>query len=166
MKTLFLLRHAKSSWSNPTLEDKFRPLNKRGMRDAPLMGSRLMARDEALDHIITSPATRARRTAELFAETCDFQLDNIVEESDLYFTSTRSIEDLIIGQGEQIQSLMLVFHNPDITGFANSIDTANRIANVPSCGLIKLICDIESWRDWSVSNTRFDYFDYPKKVSD
>jgi phosphohistidine phosphatase len=165
MKTLFLLRHAKSSWSNPTLDDKFRPLNKRGMRDAPLMGSRLMDRDEALDHIITSPATRARRTAELFAEACDFPPDNIVEESDLYFTSTRSIEDLITRQDEQIQSLMLVFHNPDITCFANSIDTANRIANVPSCGLIKLICDIESWRDWSVLNTRFDYFDYPKKVS-
>ena len=166
MKTLFLLRHAKSSWDNPALEDRQRPLNKRGMRNAPLMGGRFMARDESLDLIITSPATRARCTAELFAEACDFPQDNIVEESDLYFTSTRAIEDLIVRQEQQIQSLMLVFHNPDITYFANSIDTANHIVNVPSCGLIKLSCDIESWRDWSVSNTRFDYFDYPKKVSD
>ena len=166
MKTLFLLRHAKSSWSNPTLEDKYRPLNKRGMRDALLMGSRLMARDEGPDNVITSPATRARRTAELFGEACGFPLEAIVEESDLYFTSTRSIEDLIVSQGDQVQSLMLVFHNPDITYFANSIDTANRIANVPTCGLIKLSSDIESWQDWSVSNTRFDYFDYPKKVTD
>ncbi len=130
------------------------------------MGGRLMDRDETIDHIITSPATRARCTAELFAEACGFPLENIVEESDLYFTSTRSIEDLIVSQEAQIQSLMLVFHNPDITYFTNSIDAANRIVNVPTCGLIKLICDIESWRDWSVSNTRFDYFDYPKKVSD
>ena len=165
MKTLFLLRHAKSSWNNPTLEDRHRPLNKRGMQDAPLMGSRLMARDETLDHVITSPATRARRTAELFAEACGFSVDNIAEESDLYFSSTRSIEDLIILQNGGIQSLMLVFHNPDITYFANSIDTANRIANVPTCGLIKLSCDIETWRDWSVSSTRFGYFDYPKKAS-
>ena len=165
MKTLFLLRHAKSSWNDPTLEDRHRPLNNRGTRDAPVMGSRFMARDESLDHIITSPAIRARCTAELFAEACGFPSENILEEADLYFTSTQSIEDLIVRQDEEIQSLMLVFHNPDITYFANSIDTANRIANVPTCGLIKLNCDIASWQDWSVSNTRFDYFDYPKKGS-
>lgn len=166
MKTLFLLRHAKSSWDNPTLEDKHRPLNKRGLQDAPLMGRRLMARKEAIDHIITSPATRARRTAELFAEACGFPVENIVEESDLYFTSTRSIEDLILRQDRKIQSLMLVFHNPGITQFANSIDSANQIVNVPTCGLIKLTCGIGSWQDWSVSNTRFEYFDYPKKIPD
>lgn len=163
MKTLFLLRHAKSSWDNPALEDRHRPLNNRGVRDAPIMGSRLMARDETLDLIITSPATRARCTAELFAEGCGFPQENIFEEAELYFTSTRSIEELITRQDEETQSLMLVFHNPDITSFANSIDTSNQIVNVPTCGLIKLTCDIASWRDWSVSSTRFDYFDYPKK---
>lgn len=166
MKTLFLLRHAKSSWDNLRLEDRHRPLNNRGTRDAPFMGSRFMARDETLDHVITSPAVRARCTAELFAEVCGFPEENIVEETDLYFTSTQSIEDLIVRQDEENQSLMLVFHNPDITYFANSIDTSNQIVNVPTCGLIKLTCDIASWRDWSVSSTRFDYFDYPKKVWD
>ena len=165
MKTLFLLRHAKSSWGNPTLDDQYRPLNKRGLHDAPLMGSRLKARNETFDHIITSPATRARRTAELFSEACEFPLEDIVEKNVLYFTSTRSIEDLIARQDEQIQSLMLVFHNPDITHFVNSIDTANRIVNVPTCGLIKLKSDIENWQDWSVSNARFEYFDYPKKAN-
>ena len=166
MKTLFLLRHAKSSWDNPTLEDRQRPLNKRGTRDAPIMGGRFLARDEPLDLIIASPATRAISTAELFAEACGFPREKLVEEADLYFTSTRSIVDLIVRQDDEIQSLMLVFHNPDITSFANSIDTSNQIVNVPSCGLIKLTCDIASWRDWSVSTTRFDYFDYPKKVWD
>ena len=166
MKTLFLLRHAKSSWNNPTLEDRHRPLNSRGKRDAPLMGSRFMARDEALDQLITSPATRARSTAELFAEACGFPRQKIAEEADLYFTSTRSIVDLIVKQDKETQSLMLVFHNPDITYFANSIDTSQQIVNVPTCGLIKLTCDIQNWRDWSVSSTRFNYFDYPKKVSD
>ena len=165
MKNLFLLRHAKSSWNNPTLDDRHRPLSNRGTRDAPFMGSRFLARDEFLDHIITSPATRARCTAELFAKACGFPQENIVEEADLYFTSTRSIVELIARQDEETQSLMLVFHNPDITYFVNSIDTGNQIANVPTCGLIKLTCNIASWRDWAVSNAQFDYFDYPKKVS-
>jgi len=165
MKTLFLLRHAKSSWGNPTLEDRQRPLNSRGLRDAPTMGKRFMDRDESLDQIITSPATRARTTAKLFAEACGFSSENIIEEADLYFTSTQSIEDLIIRGADQTQALMLVFHNPDITHFVNSIDASNQISNVPTCGLIKLTCDIKSWRDWSVSNTRFEYFDYPKKAS-
>ena len=165
MKALFLLRHAKSSWGNPAQEDRDRPLNDRGKLNAPLMGGRFATRNEVLDLIITSPATRARCTAELFAEACGLPANSIVEEPNLYFTSTRSIEDLIIRQNNDIQSLMLVFHNPDITYFSNSIDTASPIVNVPTCGLIKLNCDIENWCDWSVSKTRFGYFDYPKKIT-
>jgi len=165
MKTLFLLRHAKSSWGDPALDDQNRPLNKRGLHDAPIMGSRLFERGEIVDHIVTSPAKRARRTAELFAEACQFPLGKIVEETVLYFTSTRSIEDLIIRQDDQKQSLMLVFHNPDITYFVNSIDDANRVVHVPTCGLIKIVCDIVSWNDWTASKAQFLYFDYPKKMS-
>jgi phosphohistidine phosphatase len=166
MKTLFLLRHAKSSWSDPGLEDRRRPLNKRGKRDAPIMGDRLRTRKECPDLILTSPALRARCTAELFADACGYSPEMIVEESDLYFSSTRAIEGIIVNQDDQYRSLMLVFHNPDITQFVNSIDGDIRIDNVPTCGMVKLISDIDRWRDWSVSNTRFEYFDFPKKISE
>jgi phosphohistidine phosphatase len=165
MKSIFLLRHAKSSWSNPGLEDQHRRLNKRGKRDAPLMGERLKARNENLDIIFTSPALRAITTAELFAEACGFPTEKIAQESDLYFFGARSIQGIIIDQDDQYRSLMLVFHNPDITEFVNSIDDANRIYNIPTCGIVKLVSDIHSWRDWSRSNTEFEYFDYPKKIS-
>ncbi|MEE8365836.1 MAG: histidine phosphatase family protein [Gammaproteobacteria bacterium] len=166
MKSLFLLRHAKSSWSDPGLEDRQRPLNKRGKRDAPIMGDRLRARNEYPDLILTSPALRARCTAELFANACGYSPEMIVEEAELYFSSIRSIEGIIVNQDDQYRSLMLVFHNPDITQLVNSIDAAIRIDNIPTCGMVKLVSDIDRWRDWSVSNTRFEYFDTPKRISE
>ena len=165
MKTLFLLRHAKSSWSVPGLDDSERPLNKRGLKNAPTMGRRFKSRQETLDLVLTSPARRARTTAQLFVEACDLSPDIIIEEPELYFSGAHSIENIIISQDDRIQSIMLVFHNPDITHFANSIDVAHRIVNVPTCGLIKLASKIECWQDWSVANSEFLYFDYPKKLS-
>ncbi len=164
MKTLFLLRHAKSSWSNPRLGDQQRPLNNRGKRDAPIMGTRFRARDEILDSIITSPALRAKTTAQLFAEASGFDLENIIEEDELYFSGARSIQGIIRSQDDRCRSVMLVFHNPDITEFANSFDASRRIGNLPTCGLVKLISDSTSWTDWSRSNTSFEYFDYPKNT--
>jgi phosphohistidine phosphatase len=165
MKTLYLLRHAKSSWATPGLGDLQRPLNKRGSNDAPMMGQRFKARDEQLDHIVSSPALRAHTTAELFAEACGFSSAGIEINPDLYFLGSGSIEDVILAQDDRLKSLMLVFHNPDITHFANSIDYDFHVDNIPTCGLIKLNCDIAQWRDWSRGNTSFDYFDFPKNDS-
>ena len=165
MKSLFLLRHAKSSWSNPLLDDQQRPLNKRGKRDAPLMGERFKARNENLDLVLASPALRAIMTAELFADASGFPLEKIEEESSLYFSGAGSIQNILTNQDDRIQSLMLVFHNPDITSFVNSIDVGNRISNIPTCGMVKFISEINLWRDWSRANTVFEYFDYPKKIT-
>ncbi len=163
MKTLFLLRHAKSSWSDPRLDDSERPLNKRGLKNAPTMGQRFKSRQETLDRVLTSPAVRASTTARLFVEASGHASTIITEEPELYFSGIHSIEEIIVKQDERIQSLMLVFHNPDITHFANTIDATSRIFNVPTCGLIKLLCDIDDWRDWSASSSEREYFDYPKK---
>lgn len=165
MKSLYLLRHAKSSWSEPGLGDQQRPLNKRGLHDAPMMGERFRERGERLDHVVASPALRARTTAELFAQHCGFSAESIAIEADLYFLGSGSVEEVIQQQDDRVQSLMLVFHNPDITQFANSIDYDFHVDNVPTCGLIKFNCDIAQWRDWSRGNSAFDYFDFPKNDS-
>lgn len=165
MKSLYLLRHAKSSWADPGLGDRQRPLNKRGNQDAPEMGRRFAARGEQLEHVVSSPATRAATTAKLFCESCGFPVQQIVTEENLYFLGAGSIEELILDQEDRVQSLMLVFHNPDITYFANSIDDQLRIDNVPTAGLVKFGSDIAQWRDWSRANTVFEYFDYPKNSS-
>ena len=166
MKTLYLLRHAKSSWDEPGLSDKQRPLNERGKKNAPAMGRRFASRDETLDRVIASPARRAHDTARLFAESCGFPVDDILVEPDLYFAGGGAIEDLILAQDDELRSLMLVFHNPDITYFANSIDYNLHIDNVPTAGLVRFSCDIAQWRDWSREVCAFDYFDYPKNPAD
>ena len=84
MKTLFLVRHAKSSWDDPTLADKDRPLNARGERDAPKMGKRLAKREVKLDLIVSSPANRAITTAQVLADKLDFKLKNIEVDDRLY----------------------------------------------------------------------------------
>ena len=165
MKSLYLLRHAKSSWAENGLSDRQRPLAERGLRDAPMMGERFSARDEHLERIISSPALRAHTTAQLFAEAGGFQPADVVIEDDLYFLGSGSIEGVILSQHDQLQSIMLVFHNPDITHFVNSIDYEVSIDNVPTSGLIKLSCDIVRWQDWSSASTTFEYFDYPKNSS-
>jgi len=162
MKSLYLLRHAKSSWSEPGVGDQQRTLNKRGLQDAPMMGQRFQQRGETLDHIVASTATRAQTTAELFARQCGYRVSSIAVEPDLYFLGSGSVEEVILHLDDQLQSPMLVFHNPDITGFVNSIDYDFHVDNVPTCGLIKLSCDVARWRDWSRANTAFDYFDFPK----
>ena len=78
MKTIYLLRHAKSSWDDSSLSDKQRPLAKRGLQNAPQMGARFAARDEQLEQVISSPAKRAHTTAQLFCEACGFEPRDIV----------------------------------------------------------------------------------------
>jgi phosphohistidine phosphatase len=165
MKSMYLLRHAKSSWAEHGLSDRQRPLAERGLRDAPLMGERFSARGEHLERIISSPALRAHTTAQLFAETGGFPSADVVVEDDLYFLGSGSIGDVISSQDDQLNSIMLVFHNPDITHFVNSVDYEVSIDNVPTSGLVKLDCDIVHWCDWSSASTAFDYFDYPKNLS-
>ena len=165
MKTLYLLRHAKSSWDDIGLSDRQRPLANRGKRNAPEMGKRFADRGEQLERVLSSPAVRAHSTAQLFCEACGFPSDDIVIEPGLYFSGSGAVEDLIRTQDDGVRSLMLVFHNPDITYFANSIDYAMSIDNVPTSGLVCFHCDIAQWRDWSRDNTVFEYFDYPKNLS-
>ena len=165
MKSLYLLRHAKSSWAERGLSDRQRPLNKRGLHDAPMMGERFHDRGENLDCVVSSPAQRAHSTAELFTRACEFPPNRIVVEEDLYFLGDSAIENVIRRQDDSVESLLLVFHNPDITYFVNSIDYDFRVDNVPTCGLTRMDCDILQWRDWSRDNTSFEYFDYPKNDS-
>ena len=166
MKILYLLRHAKSSWNNPGLGDKQRPLNSRGKQNAPQMGERFKSRGETLDLVLSSSARRAHDTAKLFTAECGYPHQKVEIEEGLYFLGNHSIEELIRQQGDSVQALMLVFHNPDITSFANSLDYELTIDNVPTCGLLRFECDIEDWSQWSRDSTRFEYFDYPKNTSD
>src|SRR5262245_44557478 len=118
MKTLFLIRHAKSSWAEPGLSDRERPLNDRGRRDAPKMGKRLAKRDAVPDLILSSPAVRALETAEIIAEKLDYRRKDIVVVDRLYGVAADDLLALIQKLDDKLQRVMLFGHNPGLTELA------------------------------------------------
>ncbi len=162
MKILYLLRHAKSSWDNPELKDFERPLSARGLRDAPAMGERFVARGEQLQCIVSSPAVRAKTTAQLFAKAIEFPADEIASNPELYFAGTGMFLKAAGLMDENCSHAMLVGHNPAITEFANLMADAG-IDNIPTCGLVKLSLPVANWADIEPGNATLADFDYPKK---
>jgi phosphohistidine phosphatase len=95
MKTLFLIRHAKSSWDNPGQNDFDRTLNARGLKDAPVMAQRLLERKVSVDLFISSPAKRAKKTCELFMHEMRIDEKQIVLKSELYLAEPPVFFDVI-----------------------------------------------------------------------
>ena len=165
MKTLFLVRHAKSSWENSSLPDHERPLNARGERDAPRMGKRLVSRGVQPDILISSPALRAYSTAVKIAAEIGYPKDDIQVNEKLYFAGTSGMLDVIHSLIPRIRSAMLFGHNPIMTQLVN--DLANTtIGNVPTCGIAEIKFDTESWEEADEGLGTMQLFDYPKRVDD
>ena len=162
MKILFLLRHAKSSWDDPSLKDFERPLSERGINDAPVMATRFLGRDSWVACIISSPAMRAKSTAKLFAGNINFPVDDIISNPELYFAGASMFLKAASLVDEGNESAMLVGHNPAITDFVNAMANAD-IENIPTCGLVELSLPIEHWCDIQIGDATLVEFDYPKK---
>jgi phosphohistidine phosphatase len=164
MKSLNLVRHAKSSWKYPDLEDFERPLNKRGKHDAPMMGRRLNDKKISPDLIISSLAVRAATTAKIISECLSYPLDKINYNDQLYEASGLSLMNIISEIDNQYKSVMLVGHNPGLTTVANLLSD-KQIMNIPTCGIFSLEIDISSWSEISENCAMFSFFEYPKKDS-
>lgn len=161
-KRLYLLRHAKSSWDDTSIEDFKRPLNKRGQRDAPAMGRRFRERGYLPDRIVASPAERAYDTARTVARELGYALADIVKDDELYLASRAVLLDCVHATPDALGSLMLVAHNPGLTDLANTL-TSQRIDNLPTCGLYCADFSIRRWRDLAPGNGTLVCFEYPKK---
>jgi phosphohistidine phosphatase len=136
MKTLFLVRHAKSSRDDPTLADRDRPLDDRGERDAPKMGERLARRDIKPELILSSPARRALTTAQIMAKKLDYK-DRI------YASSAKALLEVIHGLDDKLKCVMLVGHNPEMSELANRL--SREIADMATCAVAEFEFDIKSW---------------------
>lgn len=165
MKTLYLLRHAKSSWDEPDLKDFERPLSDRGLSDIPLMAGRLKERHKTVDCIICSPALRAKTTARLMAEELGFPEQDIISNPELYFAGTGMFLKAAGLVDEACDSAMLVGHNPAITEFANAMAELD-IDNIPTCGLVEMSLPIKHWSEIALGQAELVEFDYPKKGSE
>jgi phosphohistidine phosphatase len=161
MKTLILVRHAKSSWDNADIEDIDRPLNDRGKTDGPVMAKRLKDKGIEIDTFISSPAKRARRTARFFAEEYGLGKKDINIEDKLYMASPSALAEIIKDIKDKHNTAILFSHNPGITEFANSL-TQVRIDNMPTCAIFAVTANTDTWADFDKSEKNFLFFDYPK----
>jgi len=157
-----MCRHAKSDWGNFELKDYDRPLNKRGLNDAPDMGKRLFDQNYAVDGILSSTAKRAEQTAKLVAEGLQHKQEIIWERS-LYHASASTIASSIYALDNQLKSIIVVCHNPGITTFVNSLSSFS-IDNVVTCGITAFEFETELWEDIAKAKCKFLFHDFPKSV--
>jgi phosphohistidine phosphatase len=143
MKTLFLVRHAKSSRDDPALSDKERRLNDRGMRDAPRMGERLAKQDVKPDLIVSSPALRALVTAEIIARKLGYKVKDIVVDERLYGVAPDDLLEVIHELGDKPKRVMLFGHNPELTELAHWL--SSEITQMPTCAVAEFSFDMKSW---------------------
>jgi phosphohistidine phosphatase len=163
MKTLLLVRHAKSSWDNNLLSDFDRTLNDRGKRDAPAMAKRINGRKIEIDAFVSSPAKRAKKTAELFMKELKEKDSKLTLVPSLYEASVLDFYNAVESLKDKNEIVALFSHNPGITDFANRL-TEEKIGEMPTCGIFAVQIDSKSWQDFQEAKKTFLFFDYPKNA--
>jgi phosphohistidine phosphatase len=161
VKTLLLIRHAKSDWGDASLSDFDRPLNQRGKNDAPVMAHRLLDKKIKIDSFISSPAKRAKKTATVFAEAYKWKKEDLVLKDELYGAEPPVFFDVITSTDNKLDCIAIFSHNPGITEFANLL-TDTRIDNIPTCGIFAVQVDCKKWSDFKNAKKEFWFFDFPK----
>lgn len=164
MKALYLMRHAKSSWSFDDLTDRERPLNDRGRDDAPRIGQALAKRDIKLDLMVSSPAVRALSTAVLVARELDYPHDKIKVEPDIYEADLATLLAVVHALPDDAGSVLLTGHNPTITDLANYLSPSPLSSEMPTAGVICLHFQAERWAEARQDNAEFYFFDCPRDI--
>ena len=164
MKTLLVIRHAKSSWDNINTPDIDRPLNDRGKKDAPAMAKRVTKAGIHPDRLVSSPARRARHTAELFAREFHVKETDIVILTELYHAQPVVFQHVIAGLDDADETVALFSHNPGITAFVNTL-TSVRLDNMPTCSVFAVKSESPTWSEFLSGDREFLFFDYPKSAT-
>ena len=162
MKTVFFIRHGKSSWDNPSLRDIDRPLNPRGLRDAPFMAKLLRGKGVRPDALISSPANRARTTAGYFADELGIAKEAIEIKREIYEAFTGDLISLIQALPNNIDTVLIFGHNPSFTSLTNMF-SSNYIPNVPTCGISQVEANINSWNQFNEQTASLKNFYFPKQ---
>ncbi|RZK11741.1 MAG: histidine phosphatase family protein [Hymenobacter sp.] len=162
MKTLYLMRHAKSSWSFDDLSDRERPLNDRGRDDAPLIGQALAKRHLTVDLLVSSPAVRALSTAVLVARELKYPHDKIQVEPRIYEADLDTLLAVVHELPDAAGSVLLTGHNPTITDVANYLSPSPLSGEMPTAGVLCLHFKTEHWAEVTQANAEFYFFDSPK----
>jgi len=172
MKTLILIRHAKSDWNTIGQHDVDRSLNQRGEHDAPIMGHRLAARLQAagqsLDAFASSSACRAKQTALLLAAELGWNAESMDWQDKLYLASPATMLDIIRAFPDGVQTAIVLAHNPGISELAEQL-SGQWIGNVPTCSILTFHIPVAHWRDVSIKRglrqAELMDFDCPKSLN-
>jgi phosphohistidine phosphatase len=164
MKTLLIIRHAKSSWDIASLNDFDRSLNDRGKKDAPIMAQRLLDKKIHIDSFVSSPAKRAKKTAEFFCTVYKKNKEDIILISALYHAAPEVFFEVIEQLNDNDDSVAIFSHNPGITDFANQLVADANIDNMPTCSIFAVQTSITKWKDFAKAKREFLFFEYPKGI--
>ena len=145
MKTLILVRHAKSSRDDPALPDRERPLNDRGLKDAPMMGQRLAKAHVKPDLIVSSPAVRALTTAQAIAREIGYDEHHVEVDERLYATSSDALLAIVHTLDKKLDRVMLFGHNPEFTALAHRL--SDEVVDMPTCAVAEFRYDTKTWAD-------------------
>lgn len=162
MKTLIVVRHAKSSWANIGQSDFDRSLNDRGKADAPKMAERLLKKNIVPDIFVSSPALRAKNTCKAFCEVFNVQEGEILYAQELYHAPEYVLYNTVSTINNNFNIAAIFAHNPGITDFVNSLCNGMQINNMPTCGIFAVRANTDSWKEFEVAKREFLFFDFPK----
>lgn len=160
MRTLYIVRHAKSSWADVGMRDFDRPLNERGLHDAPKMARLFSARNEAVDLLVSSPANRAMTTARFFAG----ELGNAVvqEEQGIYLADVRTLMSIIGKLPDTANHVMIFGHNPGLSELVEHL-ADGRLGDLPTCAIVRIDLHVESWQEVVTGTGTIAWWDTPKR---
>jgi len=163
LKYLYIIRHAKSCWEDPSLGDFERPLNTRGKKDAPRMATIMKEEERRPDLIVSSPAKRAIVTARIFADAFTISHEEIMEEATLYEASVEDIFGVLRTIPADIGVVYLFGHNPSLTHFVNLFG-GKRLDNLPTTGIAKMLFTGDDWSHFDPKNASNSRLLYPKLI--
>lgn len=164
MKTLFLVRHAKSDWEDGILSDHDRTLNERGRRDAPAMANHVATNYELPQLVVSSTAIRALTTAEYFLRACHVPLSHVVQTRTLYEANNAKLLRVVTELDNVLYRVMLVGHSPSVTDLVNYLTESN-LSHMPTCGVaIVNFPNVLSWQEIGRGTGQLDAFLNPKGI--
>jgi phosphohistidine phosphatase len=165
MKTIYINRHAKSDWPDKDMTDFDRPLNRRGLKDAPVMATRLAERLRAngdiIDHIVSSTAKRAITTCDIFCEVNGWGLEKVEKTRDIYENGSMAVKKIISAMDSNINSVIFFGHNPHFSDLVTYF-SGNQGVQLPTCGIVRIDFNTDKWADLLEVNGNINFFDYPK----
>ncbi|MEO8068449.1 MAG: histidine phosphatase family protein [Flavobacteriales bacterium] len=162
MLTLYLIRHAKSSWDDALQADFHRPLNARGLRDAPAMGKYFAARNEPVDLFLSSPAVRALATARAVAHAFGRTAEEVLLEPRLYLATWTTWFEVVNALPRKAARAALFAHNPGISECCEQLTGAG-LGELPTCAMVRINFALDDWKEVARGTGQLAWHDYPKQ---